>query len=77
TMFYTDFGDSSINYVIRLWINVHDNVNILEVQSQCILRIKKVYDEHNIMIPFPIRTLDFGIKGGVSLSEMQEKHRND
>lgn len=77
TMFYTGFGDSSINYVIRLWINVHDNVNILEVQSQCILRIKKVYDEHNIMIPFPIRTLDFGIKGGVSLSEMQEKHRND
>jgi small-conductance mechanosensitive channel len=77
TMFYTGFGDSSINYVIRLWINVHDNVNILEVQSQCILRIKKVYDEHNIMIPFPIRTLDFGIKGGVSLSEMQEKHRNE
>ena len=77
TMFYTGFGDSSINYVIRLWINVHDNVNILEVQSQCILKIKKVYDEHNIMIPFPIRTLDFGIKGGVSLSEMQEKHRNE
>lgn len=72
TMFYTEFGDSSINYVIRLWINIHENVNILEVQSECIIKIKKAYDANNIMIPFPIRTLDFGIKGGVSLKEMRK-----
>jgi len=72
TMFYTEFGDSSVNYVIRLWINIHENVNFLEVQSQCIIRIKKVYDANHIMIPFPIRTLDFGIKGGVSLKDIQQ-----
>jgi small-conductance mechanosensitive channel len=33
------------------------------------MRIKKAYDENNIMIPFPIRTLDFGIKGGEILNE--------
>ncbi|QPH38612.1 mechanosensitive ion channel family protein [Pedobacter endophyticus] len=76
TMFYTEFGDSSINYVIRLWISISEQINFLEVQSQCIIRIKKAYDKHNIMIPFPIRTLDFGIKGGVAFNEMTES-RND
>ena len=69
TLFYTEFGDSSINYVVRLWIYTSEQVNFLEVQSQAIIRIKKAYDEHDIMIPFPIRTLDFGIKGGVTLTE--------
>jgi small conductance mechanosensitive channel len=32
--------------------------------------IKKAYDENNITIPFPIRTLDFGIKGGEKLSDI-------
>lgn len=70
TMFYTEFGDSSINCVIRMWIDIAEQANFLEIQSQAIIRIKKVYDEHNIMIPFPIRTLDFGIKGGVPLNKM-------
>jgi small conductance mechanosensitive channel len=34
------------------------------------MRIKKAYNEHGITIPFPIRTLDFGIKGGEKLSAM-------
>ncbi|GAB2971772.1 mechanosensitive ion channel family protein [Mucilaginibacter puniceus] len=69
TMFYTAFGDSSINYVIRLWVCTTEQINFLEVQSQAIMRIKKAYDENDITIPFPIRTLDFGIKGGVSLMD--------
>ncbi|RNL50320.1 mechanosensitive ion channel family protein [Pedobacter jejuensis] len=69
TMFYTGFGDSSINYVIRMWISTTEQVNFLEVKSQAIMRIKKAYDQNDIMIPFPIRTLDFGIKGGVSLND--------
>ena len=32
--------------------------------------IKAAYDKENIMIPFPIRTLDFGIRGGEKLSTM-------
>jgi small-conductance mechanosensitive channel len=39
------------------------------VQSEAIMRIKKAYDDNNIMIPFPIRTLDFGIKGGKTITE--------
>lgn len=71
TMFYQEFGDSSINYVIRLWVKTTGQVDFLGVKSNAIMRIKNAYDQNNIMIPFPIRTLDFGIKGGVPLNQMK------
>ncbi len=70
TLFYREFSDSSINFIIRLWINSPEQPAYLRVGSEAIMRIKKAYDENAIMIPFPIRTLDFGIKGGVPLKEM-------
>ncbi|MEP6467111.1 MAG: mechanosensitive ion channel family protein [Parafilimonas sp.] len=73
TFFYKEFGDSSINFLLRLWVNCPDQPIYLEVCSQAIMRIKKAYDANDIMLPFPIRTLDFGIKGGASLSEMKVK----
>ncbi len=73
TMFYNEFGDSSINFVIRLWIKSPEQPDYLEVGSEAIMRIKKAYDDNDIMIPFPIRTLDFGIKGGIQLKEMLAK----
>ena len=70
TMFYQEFGDSSINFVIRMWVNSTDQPTYLQVGSEAIIQIKKAYDENNIMIPFPIRTLDFGIKGGIPLNDI-------
>ena len=70
TLFYQEFGDSSINFFIRLWISSPEQPDYLNVGSEAIMRIKKAYDENDIMIPFPIRTLDFGIKGGVPLNEI-------
>lgn len=70
TMFYEEFGDSSINFVLRLWVNTPQQPDYLQVKSEAIMRIKKAYDENNITIPFPIRTLDFGIKGGIPLNEI-------
>ncbi len=58
--FYTEFGDSSINYRLRFWVDVRNRINILTARSEAILIIKKTYNKHNINIPFPIRTLDFG-----------------
>lgn len=71
TMFYQEFGDSSINFLIRLWMSSPEQPIYLNVGSEAIMRIKKAYDENDIMIPFPIRTLDFGIKGGKTLNEMK------
>jgi small-conductance mechanosensitive channel len=71
TMHYREFGDSSINFVIRLWLNNPEQATYWTASNQAIIRIKKAYDKYDIMIPFPIRTLDFGIKGGQQLSEMK------
>lgn len=58
--FFTEFGDSSINFMIRFWA---DCVNVKQehaARHKAIKIIKKHFDERDINIPFPIRTLDFG-----------------
>ena len=57
---YEGFGDSSINYVVRFWTDVTKQRDILLAKHKAILAIKKAYNENDINIPFPIRTLDFG-----------------
>jgi hypothetical protein len=52
-----------------MWINTPEQSVYNKVGSEAIIRIK-AYDANDIMIPFPIRTLDFGIKGGTTLTEM-------
>jgi small-conductance mechanosensitive channel len=76
TFFYKEFGDSSINFDIRLWVHTPEQPDYLQVRSEAVMRIKKAYDENNITIPFPIRTLDFGIKGGMPLSDVVIKYTN-
>lgn len=70
-VFYDEFGDSSINFKLRVWLNSVQQADYLNAKSESIILIKKAFDNNNIMIPFPIRTLDFGIKGGEKLSEMK------
>jgi small conductance mechanosensitive channel len=72
-LFYEEFGESSINFVVRFWIPYAKQPDFLQAQSEAIERIKKAFDENGVTIPFPIRTLDFGIKGGERLSEVLEE----
>ena len=58
--FFTEFGDSSINFVTRFWISSTKPKPKLEAKHKAIKLIKKNFDEAGINIPFPIRTLDFG-----------------
>ncbi|RME70018.1 MAG: mechanosensitive ion channel family protein [Verrucomicrobia bacterium] len=67
-LFYTEFGDSSINFVVRFWIPFKRQRDYRDAVSEAVMRIKRAYDEHGITIPFPIRTLDFGIVGGENLA---------
>jgi small conductance mechanosensitive channel len=66
---YDAFGDSSINFKARFWVSYSRQVDYVGAKSDAIIRIKKAFDANDILIPFPIRTLDFGIKGGDRLSE--------
>lgn len=73
SLFYKEFGGSSINFTIMIWVEFKSQLEFLNSQSEAIIAIKKAYDSEDIMIPFPIRTLDFGIKGGEKLNEVLPK----
>ncbi len=69
-LFFNEFGGSSVNFVIRFWIDFNTPWQYPSAQSEAIMALHKAFDENDIMIPFPIRTLDFGIRGGEKLDTM-------
>lgn len=71
------FGDSSIDFVAVIWMKYkHDHGVYVSLRNDAIKKLKHAYDQHGITIPFPIRTLDFGIKGGVRLHEEVRSGKN-
>lgn len=58
--YYKEFGDSSINFMCRFWIEGQNGLARLKAKSKAIVEIQKAFAKHNINIPFPIRTLKFG-----------------
>ncbi|WP_405293000.1 mechanosensitive ion channel family protein [Algibacter sp. Ld11] len=60
--YYTEFGDSSINYLCRFWIDADSMLEKFKAKTDAIIEIKKAYDKAGINIPFPIRTLEFNNK---------------
>ncbi|MAZ72548.1 MAG: mechanosensitive ion channel protein MscS [Flavobacteriaceae bacterium] len=67
--FYTEFGDSSINFLVRFWADCSNGKENFMHQHKAIKVIKKHFDEAEINIPFPIRTLDFGKNNLTVLSD--------
>ncbi|MCH2533837.1 MAG: mechanosensitive ion channel family protein [Bdellovibrionales bacterium] len=75
--YYQGFGDSSINFTVFIWIIYPGENHYYRCQHDAIIRIKEAFDQNGITIPFPIRTLDFGIKGGMNLKQpLQETFTN-
>ncbi|MFA7326175.1 MAG: mechanosensitive ion channel family protein [Candidatus Kapaibacterium sp.] len=69
--YFTKFDDSSINFVVMFWTEyAKDHSEYMEAQHRAIKAVSVAFKENDITIPFPIRTLDFGIKGGKKLSAM-------
>lgn len=66
--YYEEFGSSSINFKVRFWTESNQKT-YLRARSKAIKAIKQAFDENGITIPFPIRTLDFGVVGGEPLAE--------
>jgi len=54
---YLNFGGSSIDFQIRFWVNATANLTSVEAKSEAIITIKEAFDENNIDIPYPIRTI--------------------
>lgn len=57
---YREFGDSSINYEIRFWVDSYSGLQVAKAKSKAMMLIKSTYDKEGIEIPFPMRTLDLG-----------------
>lgn len=75
--YYTKFGDSSINYLCRFWIDAESMLEKLKAKTEAIIEIKKAYDKAGINIPFPIRTLQFDNKLNVKAPDLQEAFSNN
>jgi small-conductance mechanosensitive channel len=67
------FGDSSINLLLWFWIRYPDEPGFMYIRHDAINTVKTVLEQNDILIPFPIRTLDFNAKGGDKLSTMLDK----
>lgn len=74
-VFFQGFGDSSIDLEVRFWVTSTSNRHYQEVRSNAVMAVKAAFDREGISIPFPIRTLDFGIKGGARLNEMMNEQK--
>ncbi|MFT6895980.1 MAG: small conductance mechanosensitive channel [Paraglaciecola sp.] len=69
-VFAESFGDSNINLLVWFWIDYPGDTGFMLARHKAIVLIKKTLEEADILIPFPIRTLDFGAKGGEKLDSM-------
>ncbi len=70
--YYTEFGDSSINFMSRFWIEAQSGLEKLRAKSKAIIALKKAFDREDINIPFPIRTLQFDKPAVMNLTETVE-----
>ena len=68
---FTGFGASSIDLVVRFWVSFARQVDFVAARGEAVERITQALRDAGITIPFPIRTLDFGIVGGRRLDEME------
>lgn len=81
-VYFKNFGNSSIDCDVYIWIHYSSNRQYVDFRHQAIIAIKEIFDKNSITIPFPIRTLDFGIKGGQNLQSpltqaLQAQHKQD
>lgn len=63
----TKFGESSIDFEIRAWIQ---RSALFTARSELIKGIKTAFDEAGIEIPFPHRTVYFGGDGAVEIKRI-------
>jgi len=69
-LYFNQFASSSINLEVQYWISFRTHAEYVSAVSEGIKAVKAAYNANGITIPFPIRTLDFGIKGGTPLAEV-------
>lgn len=67
---FEELDESSINFVLWLWVKYVEERDYIAARSEVIMRLKKAFEESGITIPYPIRTLDFEVKGAEALAKI-------
>lgn len=57
-LYFEEFSDESITFVVRFWTDVRRSRHIRIARHKGINIIKRTFDENNIRIPYPIRSID-------------------
>lgn len=70
--YFTEFADSSINFICRFWVDSKNSLEKLKAKSKAIMEIKKAFDKEDINIPFPIRTLEFGENHKLNIERLSD-----
>ena len=70
-LFFEEFGDSSINFTARVWIDFDGQRDYLAARDEVVRKLKSAFDDEGIDIPFPIRTLELGDGVAESLSGLR------
>jgi len=69
-VFAESFADSSVNLLVWFWIDYPGKTGFMQARHKALVTIKTSLEQADILIPFPIRTLDFAAKGGQKLNTM-------
>jgi len=69
TVLAREFGASSIDLDVRLWIDATGEVDWLTARHRALLAITEAFRDEGIEIPFPIRTLDLERARGVLVDD--------
>ncbi|HXH18191.1 MAG TPA: mechanosensitive ion channel family protein [Chitinophagales bacterium] len=71
--FFREFGEYAITFEVRYWIKFTRQADYLKAVSEGIKIIKADFKEKGIIIPFPVRTIDFAKKEIVPDEFLHEK----
>ncbi|MGB3143092.1 MAG: mechanosensitive ion channel [Maribacter sp.] len=74
---YSEFGDSSINFETRFWIESTSALEVAKAKTDAMIAIKAAFDKNDINIPFPIRTLDFPKSIKITSSDKEESEAKE
>lgn len=67
---FKELSGSSINFDLRFWIHFEKNYDYKKAKSDAIKALKKAFEENDIDIAWPVRSIEFGVKGGKNLGDV-------
>jgi len=76
-LYFSGFGESSIDLIVRFWLRGVSQREFLEGRSAAVVAIKRAFDERQITIPFPIRTLELDPSSRSLLEAVSSRRRHN